>query len=377
MRTLFRSRAWLWLGFSWVGLGCSYDFDPLYEHPVADAGAFFVAPDTGTVLPTLSSAQLIQSWIGNDELVDADCVSCAEQKCASADADCRADPGCLAYTQCVGAAPNPAGQTACRVTYESWVRKDVRAHDLSGPYGQCVFKYNCAAECGGNDDLSCLHKYTWPSTPAATIPLHLYLSDAVQQTAPIANAKVAVCAAGDLKCGNPGMQGTSDATGLVELQLPTTFSGAFTGYLMLEGDALYPSLIRFSWNIGQETTYLLNTVNKQLFNQAIGTTGISPDDKRGMVQARMLGCGGVGLRGASFQSDKADAQSATWYIDTVPKINLTTTNSVGSGGIVNLPEGNTTVTATRASDGALLGTTNAPVRAGYMTVVVFAPESGQ
>lgn len=372
-----RPYRWL-LGLVAMQLGCSYDFEPLYEHPVGDAGTSMVTPDSGAVVPTLSSTHLIQSWIGNDDLVDADCVSCAEQKCATADTACRADPDCLAYTQCVGAAPNPAGQTACRVTYESWVRRDVRTHDLTGPYGQCVFKFNCAAECGGNDDLSCLHKYTWPSTPAATVPLHLYLSDAVQQTAPIANAKVTVCAAGDLKCGNPVMQATSDVTGLVELQLPTTFSSSFTGYLMVEGDSLYPSLVRFSWNIAQETTYLLNTVNKVLFNQAISTIEqLRQDDKRGMVQARMLGCGGIGLRGASFQSDKADAQSATWYIDTVPKLDLTATNNVGSGGIVNLPEGNTTVTATRASDGVVIAKTNAPVRAGYMTVVVFAPDSGQ
>ncbi|MDB4989922.1 MAG: hypothetical protein JWN04_5100 [Myxococcaceae bacterium] len=348
---------------------CTYDLEKLYEHEVGDdAGMGGDAARVG-----LSSQQLIGAWIGNDPLVNASCVACAEAKCGDAETACRADPECVAYTQCVGQSPNPGGQDACRVSHMPWVRADVRAHDLNGPYGQCVFKYNCAAECGGNDDLTCLQKYSRPSTPAAMVPLHLYLADAIMPTAAVSGVQVKVCAATDLTCAHPTGQGTTDATGLVELSLPTTYSGSFTGYFEIEGGQLYPSLLKFSWNLGVETTYVLNTVNKDLFNQSISLIGLTPKSGLGMLQLRMLGCSSIGLRGASFTADTADAMSKTWYIDGLPKLDLTATGTVGSGGIVNVKEGSALVTATRASDMAVIGKIDAPVRASYMTIVVLEP----
>jgi hypothetical protein len=357
-----------------VSLGaCSYDLDPLFEHEVADAGS-----DT-SVGPALSSQQLISAWIGHNPQVDADCIACAEQNCAAEDGACRGDPSCLAYTMCVGSKPNPAGQTECRETFASWVRASdtVRERDLNGPYGQCVFRYKCATECDGNNDLSCLQAFTWSTTPSPTVPLHLFLVDASQQTIALPDASVRVCAAADTPCDNPLGSGKTDAKGLVELQLPTSFAGSFTGFLEIKGQGLYPTLLKFSWNIGKETTYLAGIVNESLFKQSIGAIGLQPDAARGMLQLRMLGCGGVGVKGASFSADRQDAQSAVWYIDVLPKLEATATNAVGSGGIVDVPTGSTLVTATRAADGVQLSRADAPVRANTMTVVVLAPNAAQ
>ncbi|MDB4977758.1 MAG: hypothetical protein JWN48_6099 [Myxococcaceae bacterium] len=358
------------LGLSLSAFGCTYDLDPIYDH---------VSVDAGPSLPR--STQLIQSWIGTHPLVDQGCVTCAEANCAEADTACHGDQTCLDYTKCVGAAPNPAGQSACRAKYSAWVRdpKYVRDRDQNGPYGQCVFRYKCQVACSGNADLSCLGGFTWSTTPDPSVPLHLFVVDASDQTKVQANVKVRVCAANDVKCDSPTAQGTTDANGLVELALPTTYVGAFTGYLEVIGAGLYPTLLKFSWNIGQETTYLVGIVNESLFKLSISGLQTPQDDTRGMLQLRMLGCAGIGTKGVSFSASLMDTKSSTWYIDgVIPKFDALSTNEVGSGGIINVPAGTTDVTATRASDGMLVAKTAAPVRASFMTVVVFEPQgSGQ
>lgn len=367
------STAHLWLGLAFTSVGCAYDLDKLYEHGVVDAG-MESSPDSGGP-PPVSSPQLIQSWIGSNPLVDQECVTCAEQNCADVDTACRADPECLAYTQCVGAAPNPAGQAACRVAHSAWIREPatVRDRDLTGPYGQCVFRYKCKVQCAANSDLSCVQHFSWPTSPGK-VPLHLFVVDAQTQTEVEPDVLVRVCEANDRNCEVPVSQGTTDKNGLVELELTTTYVGAFTGYLEVTGNKRYPTLLKFSWNIGQETTYLVGIVNQTQFKLALSDPNLKVDDKRGMLQLRMLGCGGLGTQGVTFAASTQDAASMTWYIDgIVPKFGALATNDVGSGGIINVPEGLSDVTAFRATDMAPVAKATVPVRANWMSVVVFEP----
>jgi len=353
-------------------LGCQYDLDAIYQHASGDGGA---AKDATVI----TSAQLIASWIGNSSTVDQECVSCAEEKCVDADRDCRADPTCVAYTDCVGKDPTPGGQATCRAQFASWVGQgSVRDRDLSGPYGQCVFRYKCSAECESNTDLTCLGSYTWPLTAETTVPLHLYLVDAYEQTIPLPSMRVRACNAADIKCTEPLSDTVTDDKGLAELRLPASFSRAFTGYLEVTGKDVYPTLLKFSWNLASETTQLVGIVKEANFKLAINAIELRPDDTRGMLQLRMLSCGNVGVAGASYASDRADAQTRNWYIiDGFPTLMAAATDSVGSGGIIDVPEGSTTVTASRASDGVAIARAIVPVRAKFMSVVVFSPLSAQ
>lgn len=374
------SLPWVRLGSllcaSWLGpLGCQYDLDNIYEASSSDAGGG--GADAGP-----SSSQLINHWIGRLATVDQDCVACAEEKCALVDADCKNDPVCSAYTECVAKDPTPVGQAACRAhpTFSSWVRDvSVRDRDLTGPYGQCVFRYNCSKQCGSDADLSCLGSYSWPTTSEATVPLHLVLVDAFEQRTPLPSVTVRACAAPDIECKQPLAEGATDPTGMIHLGLPTSFSRAFTGYLEVRGKDIYPTLLKFSWNIALETTQLVGIVNQANFNFAINAIDLRPDPMRGMLQLRMLGCSQVGVTGAKFAADKTDAQSRGWYINEgLPTLTAAATDAVGSGGIIDLPSGVTTlVTATRASDAAVIASAAVPIRASFMSVVLFAPLPAQ
>jgi hypothetical protein len=346
--------------------GCQYDYDKLYEHgSEGDAGSM------------LSSTKLIAKWIGNMPL-DQDCITCAEQECEAENAACLADPQCVAYTECVAATPNPAGQAACRAQFAGWVNEaaTVRQRDLSGPYGQCVFRFRCTPQCTDDSELWCLGGYTMPNTSATEVPLSLYLVDAIDQMTPVANARVRACNAQNAReCSETGADaaGVTDANGFVKLQLPASFSRSFTGYLEITGAGRYPTLLKFSTNFAEPTTQVVSVVGEASFKFGLSSASIVTDDTRGMLQLRMLGCQGAGVKGAFFSLAQEVAGTRTWYIvNGLPKLDNVGTAPVGSGGIIDIPEGTVTVDA-KTSDGKLIGAADAPVRAKFMTVVIYAP----
>jgi hypothetical protein len=345
--------------------GCQYDYDKLYEHVSQDAAI------------QLTSPKLISKWIGNMPLTQ-ECLTCAEAECEAENAACLADPTCVEYTTCVGQAPTPAGHAACRAQYASWVNAagNVRQRDLSGPYGQCVFRFRCTAQCVDDSELWCTGQYTLPQTSDTTVPLSLYLVDAIDQMTPVANATVRACNAQNAReCSEStaDAMGVTDATGFVKLQLPTSFSRSFTGYLEITGSGRYPTLLKFSTNFAEPSTQVVSIVGEASFKYALSSAEITTDDARGMLQLRMLGCQGAGVKGAFFSLEQPVEDSRTWYIvNGLPKLDNVGTAPVGSGGIIDVPEGTVKVNAKDAT-GKLIGEADAPVRAKFMTVVIYAP----
>lgn len=344
--------------------GCAYDLDTIYDSvQTGDAGA-----ESGVVAPQ----PLIELW--SSETADADCRACAAQRCAEADSACRADSACEALTRCVAAQPSPVGQAQCRAMNTPWVLggASVRERELGGPYALCVANV-CREECEISSDLACLNKYAWPMS-LTEVPLHLFLTKADSPGTPLANVRVRVCEAAT-SCEGERPEGLTDVRGLVELRLPTSYARAFTGYLEIQGEGLYPTLLKLSWNLSVETTLAVNVVNQMLFRLGLTQAGgIVPDPERGMLQLRMYGCQGFGQRGIRFEAEPSDLKSKQWYlVDDIPSLTARETGTIGSGGIIDVPIGNATVRALRASDGQLVAQTLAPVRAGFMTVVHFVP----
>lgn len=370
---MFTLRA-LWLSTLLSCVACQYDFNELYEVPDGGAG-----DGAGGGNGSARSSHLIGLW-GNYPAMDDECIQCAETSCGSAEEACRADPECMEFTKCVAETPTPAGQAVCRARQWAWVTSnEFQVRDGAGPYGQCVFRDFCARECDGASDLSCVQNYAWPLTSEATVRLTLLLNDSEDLKHTLPGVTVKVCPEGDALCKAPTATGASDERGLVQLDLPTTFNRSFNGFIELQEANLFPTLLKFSWNIGSPTVQVVTMINKATFDFFSNNYfTFSQDPSRGILQTRMFGCTGNTTRGVKFASTGSDAETFVWYMENgLPSSTATETSSLGQGGTFNVLTGYQTVTATRASDGLLVGRANAPVRAGFATVVVFAPEGLQ
>lgn len=344
--------------------GCQYDYDQIYEHAEGEGDAGVDA----AIDP--ASLHLIDLW--KTPIADADCRECAYRACAEIETACRSDPDCKAFTECVAAKPDPEGIAACRARFARWVSSEpVRERDLGGPYAQCVFRYQCAEACDGNDDLECGGKFAWPLT-TGDVPLHLFLVRSDDTTKPFENVRVRVCEP-RTDCEKPVGEAVSDGRGLVELRLPTSYYRAFTGYLKLEGEGLYPTLLKFGWNLAQESTPVVISVERSTFDLAIRQTGQVPNLELGMLQLRMYGCNGMPQRGIRFSANNATPRSRSWYLNPYPDAMALETGPIGAGGIIDIPAGETVVRAIRKRDDRTVAETTAPVRPGFLTVVVFSP----
>ncbi len=361
------------LGLMWLAAACQYDLDKLYRHDRAglsngrrDAG---IDAGSGPSVP----AHLIDLF-AREAFVDEGCRACVNRNCAKAEASCRADQACLDLSVCAsqGVAPlNPDKLTACRQEQAAWCAEDMVARNLGGPFYTCAFRDNCAEQCNTSSDWSCLGQYTWGGTNDPSVPLHLRLYDALTG-APAAKVIVTVCLSSDVACVSPSSAQETDDDGVVTLDLPTP-RHRFFDHLRIEGEDWFPTIVQFGYPIVRETVVPLPIVTDANVRGSIFISGVNPDETRGLLQLRMYGCSGVPMRDVSFTSSKADADSRTWYYDgqTVQFDSLTKTTTYGNGGIINVGEGLNEVTAMRG--GEVVARTNAPVRSGFLTIVLLAP----
>lgn len=348
---------------------CQYDTDKLFAEPAEnppDAGA-----DTG--VPALP-ADLIDLWAAAD--ASEACAACARESCAEENTACRDDEQCTALTRCVAKSVDPRTTNDCRADHVDWLLEDVAPRDTGGPYQQCVFLNKCIAECDSRAQIACRGNFNWPQTARPTVDLHLLFVDGLSGLPP-AGLKVRACQPEDsATCLEVASWQAADANGGVTLKVPVSL-GYFQGYLELQGGGLYPTLLRFGWPISKDVVTGVTVVNAFSANALVNMSPVTVDMTRGLLQLRSFGCGGVPLRGVSFSVDSADAATSVWYTvgqEIVPRFDVTETGDRGAGGIVNVKAGRASVTARR--DGVSIGSVTAPVRPGYMSIVVMLPGDG-
>jgi hypothetical protein len=349
--------------------GCSYPYDQLYEPTTA-------RPDASI---DVGANALLASWSDRLPLTE-DCVRCAEEQCAQEHQACMNDAQCSMFTACVGQDPSPAGISTCRARFSDWVNTlpYVRERDWGGPYGQCVFRIKCASTCTADSELWCRERYAWPTTPAKEVPLSLYLVDAYDNLTPVANATVRACEAQNPReCTNNAAAasvGSTNADGLVELSLPVAYSYGFSGYLEITGGDRLPTLLKFSWRLGEPTTQVVAVVAASFYEAATVSLGTTPERTLGMLQLRMQGCQGGGVKGVHFALKNPDPRTRTWYLEDIATLDADMTGPLGQGGIIDVQPGLVDVRALTA-DETVIANVDAPVRPGFMTVVVFVPQS--
>ncbi len=351
----------------WVtlGVGCKYDLGKIYDYPSSDASS----PGEGGAggLPD----QLIDLF-SSEKFVDAACRACANKKCARSEATCREDQDCMKLLACAAEEVNPDKLSSCRADHAAWCAEDVIGRGLGGPFYTCVFRDSCAEECDTPSDWSCLGKYTWEATPQPSVPVRIRFSQAnANVDTPAVGITVKVFTQlGDVK---PAITGKTDKNGLVSLDLPTPITiRKFFGFIQIEGEGWYPTLVQFGYPIARENVISMPIVTQEQVNGSVLSSGVQQQADRGLLQLRMFGCAGVLMSDVSFATDMTDSQTRTWYYDGQTADTMRTkTTKFGNGGIVNVLPGSRLVTATL--DGKRVAATSAPVRAGFLTIVLLAP----
>lgn len=363
-----RSSVWC-AGFACLA-GCQYDIDSLYRFASSDAAADVPGP----------SIDLYASV----PFVDEDCKACANKSCAKAceticpaveagaEKKCKVDPACVALAQCAAQGVEPDQLSECRAEQADWCAQDVVGRGLGGPFYTCVFRDKCSEKCGTPSDWSCLDTpYTWETTAADSVPVRIRFAEALDGI-PASGLTVKVYRRVDDSLANPAGVYTTNKEGVAALTLPTPLR-SFRGYLQIEGDGWYPTLIQFGYPIARESVIAMPIVTQLNVERSTAAAGATPEPELGLLQIRMFGCAGVLMRDVSFAADLADQpNSVTWYYDgQTANTEIDKTTTYGNGGIVNVRAGTAVVTGKWGN--RLVAKTFAPVRPGFLTIVLLAP----
>ncbi len=371
---MLRTQLYLAGLFALTSSACRYDLDGVFAPgKVIDDDSTVEKPDSAVEMP---EPEDLVALLGSGKFssVDDACVACAEEKCDDVRKACEDDPDCVAFNRCVSASTDPATQAECRARFVDWLRKDIPGRDMGGPYQQCVFQDRCWEECKGRSNFQCAGKFSWPTTGADTVPYRIRFVEALSAASVGEGLEVKVCRSDDTSCSVPAATAYTDENGEVALDLLVTLR-AFRGYLELNKEGFYPTLLRLGWPIAQEGVTNISIINRQSVELNISLAGVKPDPERGLLQVRFFSCAGFTAPGVSFTTNLADAASRSWYANDIglPSFEGESTSLLGAGGVINAVEGVHLLVARDAETGKKIAETSAPVRPGYMTIVLFAP----
>jgi hypothetical protein len=189
----------------------------------------------------------------------------------------------------------------------------------------------------------------------------------------VSGASIAACPILQPTCPSPVANATANDAGVATMSLPDSFSGFFklsaSGYLP---SATYPGNLLAGAATESIPTAMLAIAELNELSAVLGVPVYSDVDS-GVGSAFFLAydCFDHHAAGVTFTlaSDAGGPNTVQWYsINTVPSTNATATDSLGAGGVVNVPVGSLRVTATIAATGQVLGTVNPIVTAGSTTL---------
>lgn len=177
------------------------------------------------------------------------------------------------------------------------------------------------------------------------------------------------CRSIDPSCGQPVVEATSDAAGMLHLSLPA----GFTGYLEVVYEPFFPVLYYFPAPLLNGAKLpVLNLTPAELITGLGLAVGAAPDPARGHVLLSLKSCVGT-APGVHLSAPKADASTITYYVQGgIPSADRDATTEDGSGGFLNFPPGNAAIELSTGSIDAL-GSLSLTVRPGYITAVSFDP----
>jgi len=243
---------------------------------------------------------------------------------------------------------------------------------------QCNTKADCAARggeflnascidsvCQPDPTWACLSRPAMASTQAPPYRISLTVVDLVTQT-PFPNAQVQLCRKIDVDCAMPIATATSDAAGALTFSVEMA---DFAGYVAVQANGVVPTLYFFNPPIDHDQVIPPISLASPAANLGLllqlGRQAIAG---RGSIVLSSADCTGAPAAGVSYATLDGDAMTSTFYtVGGLPAATATATDAGGYGGIINVPSGAATVSATLARPSADLGTISLLVRDGAIT----------
>jgi len=244
--------------------------------------------------------------------------------------------------------------------------------------------FSCAAdaECGGSAPV-CMHGSCVPSTvaerfmcddqepsdPPETIRYGFRVIEFVTQ-APPKDVVARACRNNDVECSDPvAMFTDTEATGMVELDLPYGFSG----YFDVTSDALH-ALSYLTKPLRQDTQDRdLQVASPSTLDVLASVAGYPFEPDKGVVLIEAFDCSNSPAGGVHFVESRGTSHPF-YFVNHLPNAEAAETvydaeNDVADGGFLNISPGFVTFTASFGKDGPKLGEFNAAVRPSTITYI--------
>jgi hypothetical protein len=210
------------------------------------------------------------------------------------------------------------------------------------------------------------------ATPGYKLTMHL--QDAVSSE-PLPGILAQRCHKLDLTCENPVAMTTADMTGGVTMQV----EAAFDGYVQLTGPKIAPALYFLtpptSGDLDLPSVPLATPLAAAgIVLKAGGTTW---DKQRGLVLLNAFDCEGKAAANITFSiGGTPDPNTFIFYlVDAFPTTTVGATDDTGYGGLVNVPEGVSTISALLEPGARKVSKISVLVRAGYISYSRVTPNS--
>lgn len=234
------------------------------------------------------------------------------------------------------------------------------------------------APADGGDRWACLGRVA-PVTPGGAMVTITLNAVGFSTGMPVPGLTVKACARADLRCAAPLSTGSTGATGSATLAGPVGPQG-FDGYLEITGGTGANEVVPTRMFPNPPLAAGARSVTSRLIEREaftlLGSVLMARlDEGTGMITAAASDCDRGPAEGATITASPAPVGARQFYTGNngLPNLAGTQTGMAGSGGMVNVPPGEYTLTAARVSPAARIGSAAVSVRGGFVTAINVGP----
>lgn len=300
-----------------------------------------------------------------------DCKTCVDVACCNEAKACAANPDCMNLRLCYAleCMVDECGEQ-CHPQHPNGMA-DSEVFDV------CLDD-NCPEVCAKPANIDCAGSVVWPQPATATYEYTYGIEEAITELR-VEGATVKICAFSDPECTTPETQGTTDADGKVTLTIPAGPQG-LDGYVEISSPTIITTLGFYSYPDNeviykdklQEHFYMV--MSPTVFGMLMDLSGVTMDTDRGHLIFSSDDCELDTAMGFSAGVSTADQDTiAVYMLGGAPTQSITATSSEGTGGVINVPPGNATVTTTHEPTGTKIGELPVIFRKGAITSVILGP----